>query len=388
LKEVLELKNHRTNLETFKQNFTKNSFRDSFDQPPTLQKPIKSKKKHIISDPSDSSSSFSENFSYLCEKNAKANKFHSITHISSIKPAKNPSHDLPRDKESFNKRKSMNEMKKNPSDERKLKHSNENNENIQYYFGQNRRKTDNKGRLEVFLKEDLKNTIISLKNSIEMSRNQENMTLKQKWKEAQEKSLEKAGKIVNQAKKLKTTAEISQFIEENGEKNKKKMNNYIDEIKPGLLRKKPNNSFISSGSVSFNNNTNAGLGINNNNHKSLAEKLKKEILSMNEIENTACYNLTSNNNNNKKKEFINNQNNNDSKEKRSVSMRRTLNCLLETMSSEEEENKAHHLQRKSLNPAGSLEKKEGNNVCAKNTNKNFERKDIEKIYKEYKSRKI
>ena len=368
----MELKNHRANLDTFKQNLAKSTLRDSFDQKNQERK----KKKRIISDLSDDSSSFSDNFSYPNEKNGqKTGKFHSITHISSIKPA---SHDLPRDKESFNKRKStVKPDSKDPSSE-----------NAIYYFGQPRRKTDNKGRLEFFLKEDLKNTIISLKNSIEMTRNQENMTLKQKWKEAQEKSLERAGKIVNQAKKLKTTAELSQFIEENLDKNKGKrqINNFIDEVKPGLLRKKPNNSFVSSGSASFNANSNG-----NNNHKSLAEKLKKEILSMNELENTASYKLTTVSKKKEKEEnksFITTNHNtirNDSKEKRSISVRRTLNCLLETMSSEEEENKGH-MQRKSLNP-GSLEIKEGS--LNKNGNcRSFERKDIEKIYKEYKSRKI
>lgn len=358
----------------FKQSISKPASRDA----------SKPKKKHV-SDLSESSSSFSD---YQCDK--KSNKFHSITHISSIKPAKNITPDLPRDKESFNKRKNLNEVRKAPSSIED-RNNNPKDANAMYYFGQNRRKTDlTKNRLEIFLKEDLKNTIISLKNSIEIARTGENTTLKQKWREAQEKSLERAGKIINQSNKLKPSyPELSQLMDENNERSKPKINNFIaDDSKPAsLLRKKPNNSFVSSGSASFNNNSNQNNQnqTNNNNQKLLAEKLKKEILAINEPDaNTSSYILAAHNrkpienrsfmttnpaNVKSKKETV--------KEKRSVSMRRTLNSLLETLSSEDEEEKKGHLQRKSLNPGiGELP-----------VHKN-ERKDIEKIYKEYKSRKI
>ena len=232
---------------------------------------------------------------------------------------------------------------------------------------------------------DITNSIISLKNSSDYLKNatsQENpyntQTLRQKWLE---KVTEKAGKIVNQAKKLRNSNEIDEVsmsnITMNPNTNKsiltprdptdlpkkkplnnnKNHNNYIDENKPNALKHKPNDNTSSI---------------------SLAEKLKKEILLINKREsNKKTYNLNKNE-----------ENRSFNKEGRSISVRRTMNCLLDTLSSEEDERNINnnsfykkHCQRKSLYPGFPVEGR-GNGV------KTFEKKNIEKIYKEYKSRKI
>lgn len=265
------------------------------------------------------------------------------------------SHDLPRDKESFNKRKEAKrpetpKTRKPPSNLLTLF------EKTLYYLPQTGKTPFKKSFNAVKdTPEDLKRLLKGTSFEKEGVSSSNNMILQRKWRESQEKSLEQAGKIVNQTSKLKGNQDKSEempqnrsyidlfdkkqgkYIEDNEFLTRKQKNNYIDEKKP-----------------------NKGASL------SLADKLKKEILLINEQKpNKPIYQTIS---------FV--------KEQRSISVRRNINeeksCLSEE--EEEEENKGFkkHLQRKSLYPGGFLE----------NKTKGFEKKDIEKIYKEYKSRKF
>lgn len=392
LKDVLELKNKRNFLE----NFAKaRNFKDSFERSKNI-----SLKKQLISDFSSSSSDFSGFFERKVEKSREKREKPAKNSISFIKPNKNNSKDLPRDKESFNKRKSMNIIAESAGFSSKNTNLLNLFEKNCYFLPQNRKKdaSPNETRDELLkIKNlDLTNTIISIKNSMDFLKNPEkelnsyvnSLHLRKKSRENREnqENLEKSrekekkpGKIVNQAAKLKPTCENSAETQgnsvscldffENPLKTRKKSGKklYIDEKKPafqGNERAKPGNS--------------------------LAEKLKKEILLINEQDfgkKTYVLREKAGNpekiaGNLKEKEIVDPK-----KEQRSVSLRRTMNCLLETLSSEDEENSRlykKHAQRKSLNP-GSF----GGNVKEMGEKlRNFEKRDIEKIYKEFKSRKI
>ncbi len=392
LKEVLELKNKRNTIENLKINLKK-KLKDSFEK--SLLNPTHeiSFKKQLISDISSSSSDFSAFFEKRKEKCDIFNEKPAISwkNMNKGRNSFENAKDLPRDKESFNKRKSLKEINKDQYLSNKntnlLALFEKNAEKNSYYLPNSKRKGDNLKESSEDLNKlrnlELNNTIICLKNSsVNHQENPNfhvnNIKLQKKWRETQDKSIEKVGKIVNQAKKLRNTNEFDKsFYEENGnhsqytprefdfydkntKKNINKTSNFIDEMKPNILRKKPNSNV------------------------SLAEKLKKEILLMNQQDfGEKTYNLHGFNNNLKKN-----------------GRKTEENCIyIGTLSSEEDEEKSFHkkhLQRKSLNH-GYLETNamnlKGNlsNNCNKHSNntvKTFEKKDIEKIYREYKSRKI
>ena len=360
----------------------KKNLKDSFESSLLNPKREISFKKSYISSSSSDFSSFFEKREEKIEKNEifpekrpissktddKIAQFSSALSLHKARNSFENTKDLPRDKESFNKRKSLKEINKGQY----LSSKNTNLlalfEKNSYYLPQSKRRDEKlKEASEDFLKksENLHENMNSYTNNINLQR---------KWRETQEKSMEKVGKIVNQAKKLRNTYEFYEenvnhsqftpreedFYEKNKKKNINKTSNFIDEIQP--LRKKPSSN------------------------ASLAEKLKKEILLMNEQDFVKkTYNLHGFNNNSK-----NGKDNRKTEENWS---------FVGTLSSEEDEEKSFHkkhLQRKSLNP-GYLENNSKNltgnmnNNCNKhsnNTMKTFEKKDIEKIYKEYKSRKI
>lgn len=397
MKEVLELKNKRNFLENSKPFAKAHNFKDSFDRTSNNSKNI-SLKKQLVSDLSSSSSDFSGFFERKNDKTQENPAKHSkYSSNSFIKHNKNNSKDLPRDKESFNKRKSMNIIAENAGFSSKNNNLLSLFEKNCYFLPQSRRKdpspSETRDELLKIKNLDLTNTIISIKNSMDYLKNPEkelnfyvnSLHLRRKSRENHEshdKSREKdkkPGKIVNQAAKLKpshdTSAETQgnnrsclDFFENPLQKRKKSAKKlYIDEKKPAALRNdhgKPANSLV--------------------------EKLKKEILLINEQEfGKKTYVLRENGGNHEKiKEKSNEKARGDSKkEQRSVSLRRTMNCLLETLSSEDEENSRvykKHAQRKSLNPGSFV----GNAKEMADKTRNFEKKDIEKIYKEFKSKKI
>lgn len=383
LKEVLEMKNKRnTNVENMKI-FQKRNLKDSFDHSKNI-----SFKKQIISDLSNSSSDFSSFFDKKEEKKfEKSLKYNSV---SFNKSQKAHSKDLPRDKESFNKRKNLKESQ----NLEKNSHKNMNLLNLfektSYFLPHTRKKepspSETHDELMKIKNLDITNTIISIKNSMDYLRNPEKEitsylnSLHLKQQKSQDKSSDQhAGKIVNQSSKLRNANETSaenrnnkSYLaitpRENESVNQKKATkkNYIDENKPNILKNKTNNI---------------------NNHVSLAEKLKKEILLINEQDqDKKNYNLRAS----KKKHENNTSYIKDTKEQRSISLRRTMNGILETLSSDDEiSTKKKHLQRKSLNPGYLMDKKPGKNEDNLfNKLKMFEKHDIEKIYKEYKNRKI